>query len=336
MKSSPLVSIMILGWNNYGDVINCLKSLGGINYANYNVVLVDNGSKPENFDRFIAWLDRSKSKYIIAEDDMSKSKQLKTSSGLIFIIKNEKNLGFTGGSNIGLRYTWKICKPKYLLLLNGDTKVTQDFLGNLVRVCEKDKKIGSAQSVLVRFDKKTIDSLGIEMVGYRIFDSHGGEAISAMSGIKRYEEIFACCGASALYRVDLIKRIGLFDEDLFATCEDFDLAWRIRLENYKCILAKDSVVYHRGGISRFKKDHITFDMKSYYMAKNTLVMFNRYYPINFKIITTCIVRIGVALISAVKNHRLGELLKIFYNFRKERRAVAKNGRLKKIQREWIR
>lgn len=334
MTVQPLVSIMILGWNNYEDVINCLESLKTISYRNYNIVLVDNGSKKINFDKFILWLNKSKTNYNILENKVSMIRP-DTSKKKIFIIKNSSNLGFTGGSNVGLRFTQKICNPKYLLLLNGDTLVTKDFLVNLAGACEKDKTVGSAQSLLLRFDKKTIDSLGIEMVGYRAFDSHSGEEVSILSDIEKCKEIFGSCGAAALYRADLIKKIGLFDEDLFATYEDFDLAWRIRLAGFKSILVKDSVVYHRGGVTRFRKDHVIFDMLSYYIAKNALVLYNRYYPITTGVIATSFVRFGIGLISALKNHRTIELISVISNFPKDRQKYAKKRRLRKIQKQWI-
>lgn len=335
MKNQPLVSIMILGWNNYEDVINCLKSLAKISYRNYNIVLVDNGSREENFKKFVSWLNKSKSEYVILDNEISKIKKPVSREGKIFIVKNERNLGFTGGSNAGLRFMRKICDSEYLLLLNGDTKVTNDFLTNLVRACEQDEMIGSAQSVLVRFDKKTIDSLGIEMTGYRIFDSGGGKNKLILSDVRDCDEIFGSCGASAIYRTDLIKKIGLFDESLFATFEDFDLAWRIRLAGYKNVMVKNSIVYHRGGVSRVRGDHKMFDMRSYLGAKNSLVMFNRYYPISFRIIITSFVRFGVGLISALKNKRTIEFARVLCSFPQDRRKTFKKRELGKIQRQWI-
>lgn len=335
MKSEPLVSIMILGWNNYDDVINCLKSLKQISYKNYNVVLVDNGSKPANFDKFISSLNKSNTRYAIFNNVDFPKPRPQSLREQFFILKNDHNLGFTGGSNLGLSFTWKVCDPKYLLLLNGDTLVTPDFLDNLVKVCEEDKKIGSAQSVLIRFDKKTIDSLGIEMAGARAFDSCTGEDKSVLPGIKERREIFASCGASALYRADLIRRIGLFDEGLFATSEDFDLGWRIRLAGLKSILVKNSIVYHRGGVSRHRGNHVIFDMRSYLGAKNQLVMYNRYYPVSIKILMSSLVNLSLGLISAVKNKRTLEFLRILFIFPRQRRKVRENKRLNAIQKQWI-
>lgn len=335
MKYQPLVSIMILGWNNYEDIINCLKSLKTIDYHNYNVILVENGSKEENFKKFIAWLKKSKTKHMLFNNEISEVKKSKLTGGKIFIIKNNYNLGFTGGSNLGLRFTWKICDPKYLLLLNGDTIVTKNFLTNLVEICQRDKNIGSVQSTLIRFNKKNIDSLGLEMKGYRIFDSSQGKDKSVLNDLKNNEEIFGACGAAALYRADIITKIGLFDEGLFATFEDFDLAWRIRLEGLKSVLVKNSTVYHRGGVSRRKSDHVIFDRRSYYGARNLLVVYNRYYPITINIFLNSIVWFGVGIISAINNNYIKDFATAIYQSIKERKYISENKRLKDIQKTWI-
>jgi len=335
MTRQPLVSVMILGWNNYSDVIRCLKSVQNVKYDNYNVVIVDNGSSQSNLKKLFSWFDKSKTKHEVFDGNFENVKKPASSAKKIFVIKSDHNLGFTGGSNLGLSFTWNICDPEYLLLLNGDTLVTEDFMSELVAVCQGDKNIGSAQSALIRFDKKTIDSLGIEMRGYKIFDSGAGEDKSLLSDKANLEEIFGSCGASALYRADLIRKIGLFDEGLFATFEDFDLAWRIRLSGFKSVLVKSSITYHRGGVSRFRKDHVIFDMRSYLGAKNSLVVFNRYYPVSLGIIATSLVRLGLGFISALRNHRTREFISILASFPRERRSVLKNPQLRTIQRQWI-
>ena len=60
----------------------------------------------------------------------------------MIIIKNEKNYGFAEGNNIAMRYTLKALNPDYVLLLNNDTVVDREFLGELVKVAENNDKIG--------------------------------------------------------------------------------------------------------------------------------------------------------------------------------------------------
>ncbi|NQT22324.1 MAG: glycosyltransferase family 2 protein, partial [Candidatus Omnitrophica bacterium] len=115
--SEPRTSIVILNWNQKDDTAKCLKSLEKLLYKNYGIIVVDNGSKDGSPDF------------------------LKNNFSNITLIKNEENLGFAEGSNIGIRHALSV-GTDYVLLLNNDLVVQEDFLGILVEAAEKDSKIG--------------------------------------------------------------------------------------------------------------------------------------------------------------------------------------------------
>src|SRR5438270_5844521 len=117
--SEPRVSIVMLNWNSYRVTLDCLLSLRKMDYRNFEVVLVDNGSV-----------------------DGSPEKLLENAPE-IRLIKNATNLGFAGGSNVGIRDALRR-GTDYVLLLNNDTIVALDFLSQLVHVTESDEKIGAA------------------------------------------------------------------------------------------------------------------------------------------------------------------------------------------------
>jgi GT2 family glycosyltransferase len=81
----PLVTIVVLNWNGLADTLRCLESLAGLNYAAYGVVVVDNGSTDG-------------SPAVIRQRFPE-----------VVVIENGENLGYTGGNNVGLRYTTMIC-----------------------------------------------------------------------------------------------------------------------------------------------------------------------------------------------------------------------------------
>jgi GT2 family glycosyltransferase len=167
----PKVSIVILNWNSGKDTIECLESLYQINYPDYDVIVVDNNSG-DNSVRMIR--NYAEGEIIVKSNffdynshnkpiqtttygrqeslkiDRNKEKHLKinkqiingSTDGKLTIIKNEKNYGFAEGNNIGIRYALKNMQPDYLLLLNNDTVVHQDFLKELVDAGENGEKIG--------------------------------------------------------------------------------------------------------------------------------------------------------------------------------------------------
>jgi GT2 family glycosyltransferase len=61
--------------------------------------------------------------------------------------------------------------------------------------------------------------------------------------------VFSACAAAALYRRKMLNDIGLFDEDFFSNCEDWDVGFRAQLAGYRCVYVPGSVVYHIGSAS---------------------------------------------------------------------------------------
>ena len=320
---NPLVSIIILNWKGWEDTLSCLESVYQIDYPNYNVIVVNNGSEEsvkhieEHFSGkieesdFIYYKNRDITTEILFKSmqKVETEKYINLNKELI-LIKNKNNCGFAEGNNIGVEYALRKFKPDYILLLNNDTLVDINFLNELVKVGESDKNIGSVQSLLLKSDQISIDSLGQKMLIWGAkditdnFENHLQEKI----------EIFGVCAASALYRTDLIKEIGLFDKDFFVLLEDVDLSWRIRLKGMKSILASKSIVYHKRGISKtislkeivnifIHKTRQELVFKWYHESKNWQIIFIRYYPMRM---------IFISMIKCPKNFFLTFIL-FFYS-----------------------
>ncbi len=252
----PKVSIIILNWNNYEDTNECLNSLENITYPNYEIIVVDNGSI-----------------------DGSGEKIKKKFPGHTFI-QNKENIGFAGGNNVGIKYAIDVSPPRYILLLNNDTIVEPDFLEPLVAFAEENNRAGSVQGKLLRKDDPRLpDSLG-QMV--TTIPGRGGDIMEwgDMYGDNSPREIFGACAAAALYRVETLREIGLFNEEFFTIFEDVDLSWRARIAGWRSFLVPQSVVYHKRGISR----HTTFNtFKNYLNFRNSVYLAVRYWPAKYLI-----------------------------------------------------
>ncbi|RZJ30676.1 MAG: glycosyltransferase, partial [Chryseobacterium sp.] len=109
---NPTVCIIILNWNNYHDTVSCIQSLRRMSYTNYRVVVVDNGSSNESV------------KVLESIDDS-------------YLIKNEKNLGFSGGNNVAIKYAVEQ-NFDYVWLLNSDATVEPDCLEKMVLAVQND------------------------------------------------------------------------------------------------------------------------------------------------------------------------------------------------------
>lgn len=174
------------------------------------------------------------------------------------------NTGFTGGNNLAM----KMAREEgfdYVYLLNPDTEVDPDFIARAATVAERDHRIAGVQSLLVLAqDTAKINSWGNE-IHFLGFSFCGGYRQDRTSRTTREKfvvrDIPVASGAAVLYRLSALHEVDYFDDTIFAYHEDVDMAWRLRLQKYRIVLAPESIVYHRYEFSRSIK-------KFYFMERN--------------------------------------------------------------------
>lgn len=214
------VSVIIVNWNGKDYIIKCIESLMDLDYEDYEIIVVDNGSS----------------------DGSQETLRKKFPS--VRLIENENNLGFAEGNNIGIKKACEDPAVKYIVVLNNDTVVLATWLRELVTVAELNDEIGSCQSKMLRYcDRNIIDSTGIKLFpSGAVADRGSGEADNGQ--YEKIEEVFGSCAGAALYRRKMLDEIGLFPCEYFASYEDVDLAWRARYGGWKCVYVPTAIVYH--------------------------------------------------------------------------------------------
>lgn len=254
-KSLPLVSIVIVTYNNKQFIKRCLKSLLATNYPNFEIIVVDNGSK----------------------DGTSECvEQMAKSNSHIRIIKNSKNVGHAEGCNIGVKNS----KGEIVAFIDSDTSFEPDWLDKVVKVLNTHPSVGVIQSILISMrDKTKIDGSG-GVIDYCGIEQPRPLVWKGKENVKCIADIFYAKSAAMIARKKLIHDVGFFDPTFFVYGDDADICWRIRLRGYDIALVLDSVVYHAGGgtmgqkLSPFsafhwRKNHITTFLKNY-EVKNVL------------------------------------------------------------------
>ncbi|HUU20552.1 MAG TPA: glycosyltransferase family 2 protein [Sedimentisphaerales bacterium] len=218
--NEPKVSIVIVNWNGQEYLKKCLSSAYAQTYRDFNIVFVDNGSEDGSVE-------------FVAENFPEAE-----------IIKNNENVGFADGNNIGIKKSFEDIDVKYIATLNNDTIVEPSWLRELVSAAEKDRIIGSCQSKMLRYyDRSIIDSTGIKLLANgTVSDRGAGEKDDGQ--YDKLEEVFGACAGAALYRREMLNESGLFPSHYFASFEDVDLAWRARYAGWKCVYVPSAVVYH--------------------------------------------------------------------------------------------
>lgn len=214
--ATPEVSVIVVNWNGKHLLDACLSSLRRQTFRDFEVILVDNGSS----DGSVAWVAAHFPE--------------------VRILALEANQGFCGGNNAGIR----AARGTYVALLNNDTEVEPDWLGELVGHIRVDTTIGACDSKILYFDERdTIWSAGAmyTIAGSGEWRGHGRKDRE----ISEPAEVFTAVACSAIYPRRVLDEIGGLDEDFFTGYEDVDWSFRARLRGYRIVNVPSSRVYHK-------------------------------------------------------------------------------------------
>ena len=211
------VGVVILNWNGWKDTVACVMSLQALTYANFEIILVDNGSTDGSVDH------------------------LEREFPLVTLLQTGANLGFGGGCNVGIRHALSQ-GVDYIWLVNSDATVDPEALTALVRVAEKNPVLGSVGSVLFDADKPSQVQLW------------GGGRVNLWLGRSNHclspGPISFISGASLLLRRAALERVGLFDDSsFFMYWEDTDLGFRLRKDGWQLAVSSDSRIWHKQSAS---------------------------------------------------------------------------------------
>jgi len=212
------VSAIIVNWNGRRHLELCIDSLSKQTLPGIEIVLVDNGSTDGSVD-FVRerFADR------------------------IRILAEPENAGYAGGLNAGIRAA---C-GRYLLALNNDTEVAPDCLARLVEAADLHPNAGMLAPKILNFERRDV----IDNVGHLLYPdglSRGRGRLEEDRGqYDREEEILLASGCAVLLRRAMLADVGLFDEVLFAYCDDTDLGLRAQLAGWRCRSVPRAIVYHK-------------------------------------------------------------------------------------------
>jgi hypothetical protein len=240
--SKPKVSIVIVNWNGRSHLGECLESVRRQSFRNYEVILVDNGSG----DGSVEFVRRNYPEVVIVE--------------------NEKNRGFCGGNNDGIR----VARGDYLFLLNNDTLLEDDCLYQLVKEMEAKPEdcIGVFPKVIFYEEPFIINSLGGAFWSYRHYWGDYRLGMVDLGQFVESERVFGAIFAAVLLDARKFHELGLFDEDFFSFMEDFDVCYRANILGYAFYTAPHAVVRHKYGVSWRESNPL---WSEYYNIRNCLM-----------------------------------------------------------------
>jgi len=237
----PMIGALIVTWNRREDVLECIGSVLHSSYPRLAVYVVDNGSS-DGSSRAVAEI------YPEAK-----------------VIRSEENLGFAGGSNLGLTRTLED-GMEAVFLLNDDVVVAEDTLDLLEASGLGDSTVGAvAPKVLAYSAPNTIWSAGglIDPRGVAV-QRYYGETDRGQAD--EVSEIDYAVGCAMLVKSDVIRQVGLMDPRYFMYYEEADWCRRIRGAGYRILYVPRGRAWHKVSLDGDERNHA-----SYYFSRNRLL-----------------------------------------------------------------
>jgi len=244
MKRTSIISV---NFNQPEVTIDFLKSI--LHYTDISaveVILVDNGSREDHGSAFVAAFP-----------------------GLVYI-RSAENLGFAGGNNLGI----KQATGDYLLLLNNDTEVTANLIGELSGELERDESIGLVSPLLLYFDApEVIQYAGFSKMNYLTCRNSviGGMEINKGQYDNDSRETAFCHGAAMMCRRADLAQVGLMEDQFFLYYEELDWCEKFKRAGKKIWFTGRATVFHKESMSVGKESSI----KTYFMTRNRMLFIRR-------------------------------------------------------------
>lgn len=247
------VYVIILDWNGWQDTVECVESCLRLNYPNFSIIIVDNGST-----------------------DGSEA-ILRNRFPDIKLIQTGTNLGFAGGNNVGIKYALT-ADADYIWLLNNDTIVDQNSLIELINVAESNGKIGVVGSKIYYYND--IDKIWFAggRMNYITTDcSHIGYSKRDNGQYDEIKKVDYITGCSLLIKRNVILEVGVMDERYFLLVEEAEWQERIKRRGYKTVFVPKSKIWHKVSQS-IGEDSL---MWKYYLTRNSLLFSMQHYRLYF-------------------------------------------------------
>ena len=267
------VDVVVLNWNGWQDTLTCLASLARLDYPDFRLLVVDNGSS-----------------------DGSVEKISQAMPG-VALLQTGVNLGFGGGCNAGIRHALA-GDADYVWLVNSDATVDSGALSELVKVAEKNPALGAVGSVLHEADNpEEIQLWGGGRVNLWFGQSQHQIAPGALDFIS---------GASVLLSRAALEEVGLFDDKtFFMYWEDTDLAFRLRGAGWQLAVADKSRLWHKQSAALGKGSPLL----DQYFIQSAVRFFRRHAPVPLIPISFMLLRMLLKRLAIGKLNRVRAVLK---------------------------
>jgi GT2 family glycosyltransferase len=228
---APWVRVIVVNYNGGPYIQRALDALAAQTDGRFEAVIVDNASTDGS------------------------AEALKLPDPRFRLIRSPTNLGFAAANNLAARD----CGLAWLATLNPDTVPSTGWLGEFESATRRYPTVAMFGATLLdAANPALLDGFG-DVYSVFGFPWRGGGGMPLETAPREDAAVFSPCAAAALFRADVFRAAGGFDESFFCYLEDVDLGCRLRLRGERCIQLRNALVYHVGSaISGRESDFTTY------------------------------------------------------------------------------
>ena len=233
VKDQPLVSVIIPNRDSAGLLKECLAALKENDYPNYEVIIVENGSRErETFEYY---------------KELSQNPQ-------IHLVRWKKEFNYSAINNYGIQYA----RGDYYLFLNNDVRgtISADWLAEMLGVCER-KDVGAVGAKLYYPDNKVQHAgivIGIGGIAGSMFVDLPRGRSGYMHKACLLQDMSAVTAACMLVKKSAFAAAGGFSEELSVAFNDVDLCLKIGILGYRIVFDPYAELYHDESRTRGPED----------------------------------------------------------------------------------
>ena len=248
--SVPKVTIIVVNWNGWKDTLECFESLLPIiERREATIICCDNGSTDDSVRHILHWAN----KHFRQGFDSGQDRTCAASCPAFTLLGTDRNLGYAGGNNVGIRRALELASCEFVWLLNNDTIVTDRAVSTLLLAARNTPNVAAFGSTTVDyFNPSRVQCAGgcryhpmltVTRQALRGWDLE--EALARRRDIK----LDYIAGSAMFLRTAAMRNIGLLNETFFLYYEEADYARRLKEHGYRISWCKESIVFHKGGQS---------------------------------------------------------------------------------------
>lgn len=261
------IVIVVLNYKGLKDSLECLESLRRCAKGNYDVeiIIVENGSGDGSAEALAKIKD-------------------------IHLLVNDKNLGFSGGMNSGIKYALKR-NTDFVVVLNNDTIAEKNLITSLAKsaqyadiVVPKIYFASGFEFHKTRYKKADLGKVIWYAGGYidwqNILGRHIGVDQVDRGQFAKSKEIDFATGACMLIKKEVFQKIGFLDDKYFLYLEDMDFCVRAKKAGFKIVFAPKAILWHKNAVSTGGSGS---KIQDYYFTRNRLLFAFKYAKLRTKI-----------------------------------------------------